>query len=140
MEKECIGNKWVKFNTRLFVININLLNFLFSLMPEMNMVKIESMNNWVAFLPIYCVSYFAFFHLLCRIRKALNRSSIKLQYIHYRPWQIAYVCTLRTRNHKFYKLPFLQVRSRIPLFRFPSTWSNIKETYIYLTKICTSDF
>ena len=85
MEKECIGNKWVKFNTRLFVININLLNFLFSFMPEMNMVKIESMNNWVAFLPIYCVSYFALFHLLCRIRKALNRSSIKLQYIHYRP-------------------------------------------------------
>ena len=72
MEKECIGNKWVKFNTRLFVININLLNFLFSFMPEMNMVKIESMNNWVAFLPIYCVSYFAFFHLLFRIRKHLT--------------------------------------------------------------------
>ena len=51
----------------------------------MNAVKIKSVNNWVAFLPMHCVSYFAYFHLLCRIRKALNRSSIKLQYIHYRP-------------------------------------------------------
>ena len=54
-----------------------------------------------------------------------------------RPWQIAYVRTLQTRNRKFYKLvPYLiiskQARSQTQLLSFLSTSRNLKKLNIHI--------